>query len=375
MYGITRNLYLKGCEVTVLAVNTPKHFQSDNVLGQIARLIPVFIDTTISPIKAFKNLFKAVPYIVERFISADFQETLRKLLKEETFDVIHFEGTFVAWYVDEVKRLTKTPVVLRSHNLEFMIWERLAKNEKNLLKKIYFKKMAAELKAFELEYYQKFDAIAAITPEDGARLKSFGITTPIEFIPAGVDLDRFPIRNDIEAKVNSCFMLGSLNWMPNQEALFWFLDNVWPKVQQKLPDLELHIAGSGTPDFIKNLTIRNVFVHGFVEVASDFMQQYNLMLVPLLSGGGMRLKIIEGMSVNKCILSSSVGAEGIDCADGKNIVICNGAQEWAEKLVDYFENMEKYRSIGTNAGILIKEKYANPIVIEKLIELYKSLKN
>jgi len=375
MYGITRNLYLKGCDVTVLAVNTPKHFQSDHVLGKIARLIPVYIDTTISPIKAFKNLFKSVPYIVERFISNDFLDALRKLLAEETFDIIHFEGTFVAWYVDEVRSLTKTPVVLRSHNLEFMIWERLAKNEKNLLKKIYFRKMASELKNFELQYYQKFDAIAAITPEDGFRLKSFGITTPIEFIPAGVDLDRFPLRSDIQTQVNTCFMLGSLNWMPNQEALFWFLENVWPKVQQRLPELELHIAGSGTPDFIKNLKIRNVFVHGFVENASDFMQQYNLMLVPLLSGGGMRLKIIEGMSLNKCILSSSVGAEGIDCTDGKNIVICNSASEWVDKLSDYFINYTNYGTIGVNAGKLIREKYANPIVVDKLIELYKSLKN
>jgi glycosyltransferase involved in cell wall biosynthesis len=375
MFGVTRNLYLKGCDVTVLAVNTPKHFQSDHVLGEIARLIPVFIDTTISPIKALKNLFKTIPYIVERFISNDFLDALQKLLQEEVFDVIHFEGTFVAWYVDEVRRLTKTPVVLRSHNLEFMIWERLARNEKNPFKKIYFKKMASELKAFELKYYQKFDAIATITSEDGARLKDLGITTPIDFIPAGVDLDRFPLRKDIQAKTNTCFMLGSLNWMPNQEALFWFLDYVWEKVQQKLPFVELHIAGSGTPEHIKNLKINNVFVHGFVDSASDFMQQYDLMLVPLLSGGGMRLKIIEGMAVNKIILSSVVGAEGIDCTDGKNIVICNDAQEWVDKLVDYFENSEQHKLIGVNAGNLIKEKYANTIVIEKLIELYKSLKN
>lgn len=372
MFGITRNLSLKGCEVTVLAINTPKHFQNEDVLGDMARLVTVFIDTTISPLKAFKNLFKPLPYIVERFVSEDFSQKLRQLLTEETFDIIHFEGTFVSFYVDLVKKMTNTPVVLRSHNLEHMIWDRLSENEKNPLKKIYFKRMSQELRRFEKAYYSKFDAIAAITPEDIIRIKSLGIETPCTFVPAGVDLDRF-VKKDIEAEPKSCFILSALNWIPNQEALLWFLDQVWPKVLEKIPDLKLHVAGKGTPDWIKKIEYQGVFIHGYVEDASLFIQQYELMLVPLLSGGGMRLKIVEGMALEKCIVSSPVGAEGINCTDGENILICSTPEEWSDRIIAYFLYPEKFSIIGKNAGSLIREEFENSKVIDRLLKLYKSL--
>lgn len=372
MFGITRNLSKKGCEVTVLAINTPKHFQNEDVLGEMARLITVFIDTTISPIKAFTNLFKPLPYIVERFISEDFTNTLTNLLQNERFDIIHFEGTFVSFYIDVVKKITKTPVVLRSHNLEHMIWERLSDHEKNPLKKVYFKRMSQELRRFEKEYYSKFDAIAAITPEDIGRIKSLGVATPCSFVPAGVDMDRF-VKKDIKPEPKTCFILSALNWIPNQEALFWFLDQVWPRVLERIPDLNLHVAGKGTPDWIKKIDNRGVFIHGYVEDASLFIQQYDLMLVPLLSGGGMRLKIVEGMALEKCIISSPVGAEGINCTDGENILICSKPEDWVDRITEYFLHKEKFSSIGKNAGKLIKDEFENSKVIDRLLQMYKAL--
>ena len=136
MYDILYGLSKKGHDVHVLAVNTPKHFQKDNVLEGIATLQPVFIDTTISPVNAFLNLFKKIPYNVERFISKDFETALIDLLRKEQFDVIHVEGTFVAFYIDTIRKYSKAPVVLRAHNVEYLIWQRLAANEKNPLKKI-----------------------------------------------------------------------------------------------------------------------------------------------------------------------------------------------------------------------------------------------
>ncbi len=373
MYGITRNLALKGHDVTVLAVNTPKHFQNADVLDDLARLVPVYVDTTINWVNALKNFWKPIPYIAERFISEDFVKCLEKLLREERYDVVHFEGTYVAWYVDVVRKHTKAPVILRSHNIEHIIWRRLAEHEPNRIKKIYFRRMAHELRLFERTYYEKFDAIAAITPEDGVRIKELGVSVPCHFIPAGVDLDRFSIRSDIRPKRFTCFILSALEWLPNQEALLWFLNQVWPGVSAAMPELELHVAGKGTPEHILNLKMKNVFIHGYVDDASAFIQQYDLMLVPLLSGGGMRLKIIEGMALEKCIFASSIGAEGIDCTDGKNIVICDEADKWVGKIKDYFRNRENYASIGANAGRLIRDAYANPNVIDRFINLYNSL--
>lgn len=373
MYGITRNLSLNGHEVTVLSVNTPKHFQKDDVLNGIAHLKTVFIDTRLSLFKAFVNLFKPIPYIVERFISKDFELALIRLLQEEEFDVIHFEGTFVSWYVTVTKEYSKAPVVLRSHNVEYLIWERLGRSVANPLKKWYYRHMAEDLRRFEKEYYQKFDAVVAITPQDEDRIRRMGVKTKITYIPAGIDPDRFCIDREIKCRPNTCFILSALNWIPNQDALFWFLDHVFPEILKVNPQVELHVAGKGAPESILSLKRKNVVIHGFVDDAVRFMQEYDLMLVPLFAGGGMRLKIIEGMALEKTIIASSVGAEGIDCTDEKNILICDTLQEWVETITGYFTNPSQYLELEKEAGKLIREKYYNAEVIKRFEELYKIL--
>lgn len=373
MFDVIKHLSKNGHDITVLAINTPKHFQQDDVLNDIAILKTVFVNTNISAIKAFLNLFRKIPYNIERFISKKFKNALIQLLQSEKFDLIQIEGAFVAFYVDIIKKTTNIPVILRSHNLEYQIWEQLAYNEKNIIKKWYLTYLARGVKDFEREYFDKFDAIAAITENDKKSIRQLGCTTPIEYIPAGVELERFKNNNNIIAKPNSIFILGALNWMPNLEGLEWFLEHIWPGVHKNLPEITLHIAGKDTPGYLFKLNLENVHVHGFVNSASDFMQQYDLMVVPLLSGSGMRIKIIEGMALSKCIVSSSLGAEGIDCENDKNILICDTPKEWIDAIVNYFKDTSESLVIGENARQLIYQKYKNEIVIKKFIKLYSSV--
>lgn len=375
MYDIMSGLSKKGHEVHVLAVNTPKHFQKDDVLKDIAKVKTVFIDTTISPVDAFLNLFKSIPYNLERFVSKDFEKALTDLLQENDFDVIHVEGTFVAYYIDVIRKYSKAPVVLRAHNVEYLIWERLARNESNPLKKFYLTLLSRKLKTFEKKYFSKYDVIAGITKEDNQRLEELGVKTPKEFIPAGVQLNRFTIDANIKPKSNSMFIISSLNWLPNLEGLEWFIKKVWPEAKKKNSLLELHIAGKDTPESVQQLAGNGIFVHGYVADASIFMQQYDLMLVPLLSGGGMRLKIIEGMALGKCILTSTIGAEGIACESNKDILKFDESEEWIASLLGYFSNPGKYTSIGTNARQVIIEQYDNDKVIDRLVTLYNRLLN
>lgn len=373
MYDLMHGLSKKGHDVQVLAVNTPKHFQKDDVLKGIAPLKTVFIDTRISAVDAFLNLFKSIPYNVERFVSKEFEQALIELLQNNDFDVIHVEGTFVAYYIDIIRRYTKAPVVLRAHNVEYLIWQRLAANESNGLKKIYLKYLSSKLKSFERTYFSKYNVIAGITKEDNQRLEQLGVPTAKEFIPAGVQLDRFKIDPNIKPKANSMFIISSLNWLPNLEGLEWFVKKVWPQAKKNNPLLELHIAGKDTPEAVQQLAGNGIVVHGYVEDASVFMQQYDLMLVPLLSGGGMRLKIIEGMALSKCILTSDIGAEGIACEQGKDILRFNNPEQWIESISDYFSRPENYSSIGPNARKVIVEQYDNDKVVDRLVDLYKRI--
>jgi glycosyltransferase involved in cell wall biosynthesis len=382
MYDVAAGLIRAGHRVTVLAINTPKHDQPAdalNHLGPNLRLVTVDVDTRLSPVKALRNLlFSELPYNIERFLSDAVAARLAELLREEDFDVVQMEGSFVALYatpwLEAKTSRTSTPelppLVLRAHNIEYSIWAMLASRTSNPLKKFFLSTMSKRLKQYELEVWQRFDAVAAITEADQQRLRQLGCHEPVVFIPAGVNLDRFQPDPAIQPKPRSLFMIGSLDWLPNQEGLDWFLAEVWPRVHELYPDLEFHLAGKEMPVRFRQLQLPGVTVHGFVESAAVFMQQYEVMLVPLLSGGGMRIKIIEGMALGKCILSTTLGAEGIHVRDDHDILVRDTPAAWVEAIGRYYHGQLPADLIGREAARTIARLYDNRRVVESFLDLY-----
>ncbi|WP_223649878.1 glycosyltransferase family 4 protein [Hymenobacter psoromatis] len=378
IYNITAGLLRAGHRVTMLAINTPKHHQPADVLAHLGpnfRLVTVDVDTTARPLKALWNLlFSRRPYNIARFINSDVIGVLVPLIQTESFDVIQYEGTYVAWYHEWLDSEDLTPEravsILRAHNIEYVIWERLAQGEKNLAKRQYLNQLAARLRRFEKEYLWCFDGVAAITKEDIVRLRELGCPEPIALVPAAVEMASFQPDPSIKPQPRTIFMIGSLNWLPNLEGLEWLLREVWPALHAELPDLELHVAGVAPPAHLLVPRHDNVFIHGFVESAAAFMRQYELMLVPLLSGGGMRVKIIEGMALGKGILSTSIGAEGIEVRDGHDIIRRDGAAAWQQTLRDYYHDRLPVAAIGGTAAITAAAVYANDRVTERFEALY-----
>jgi glycosyltransferase involved in cell wall biosynthesis len=409
MYETARGLAEAGHRVTILAANTPKHHQPADVLAHLGpnvRLITVDVDTRIRPLVALRNLVVGTyPYNVERFINQKLAETLKRLLLSGEVDILQLEGALVAWYAMFIAteilgpRLPNwqnlPPIVLRAHNVEYTIWEMLASRASNPLKRWYLQQLAGRLQVLEKSLLHRVDAVAAITEEDVARLRSMayaGLLAPVSakavkaldngknnrplfsVIPASYDLERLqPIATPPQPR--TLFVIGSLNWLPNLEGLAWFLKEVWPQAHAELPELELHIAGLRPP---ADLTSRppgqdNVFVHGFVESAPAFMQQYDLMLVPLLSGGGMRVKVVEGLALGKAVLSTTLGAEGIVARDGENILLRDGATTWLEALRDYYHGRLPLAAIGQAAARTAHAEYDTRQVTQRLLGLYKTL--
>ncbi|WP_310396338.1 glycosyltransferase family 4 protein [Hymenobacter sp.] len=382
MYDVAAGLARAGHRVTVLALNTPKHRQPADALahlGPSVRLVTVDVNTDISAGKALKNLlFSRQPYNVERFINPAFGEQLLDVLRTEKVDIVQVEGTFVAWYAELLGRQHRAdfrvpPLVLRAHNVEHTIWQMLARREPNPLKRIFLGTMARRLEAFERRHLRQFDAVAAITEPDAARLRALHCPEPVVFIPAGVELGRFRPDLALTAKPRTLFMIGSLNWLPNREGLDWLLREVWPTVHAEMPDVELHVAGTGTPDELLKPRTDNVFVHGFVASAPAFMQQYELMLVPLLSGGGMRVKIIEGMALGKPVLSTRLGAEGIAARDGQDILLRDSAPEWMAALRAWGRGEVDGPAIGAAAARTAADVYDNRRVVRAFEDLYAQL--
>jgi len=382
MYDVAAGLTQAGHRVTLLAINTPKHRQPADALAHLGpnlRLVLVDVDTAISAGKALKNLlFSRQPYNVERFMSPAVGEKLLEILRTEKVDVVQLEGTFVAWYAELLGRQHRQdfrvpPLVLRAHNVEYTIWQMLARREASAPKKFFLATMARRLEKFERRYLRQFDAIAAITEADADRLRALHCPEPIAFVPAGADLARLQPDPTIRPQPRTLFMIGSLDWLPNQEGVDWLLREVWPAFHAEFPDVALHIAGRNAPAHLLSLKADNVIMHGFVESAPAFMQQHGLMLVPLLSGGGMRVKIIEGMALGKAILSTRLGAEGIAVRDGHDIVVRDSPAEWLRFLRGWARGEVPVQEIGANAARTAADVYDNRRVVQRFVDLYEQL--
>ena len=373
IYTITKGLAENGCSIDLVAINTPKHSQPEGAMKSWAVQYDVFVDTGIRVLDMLKNiLFEKTPYNVKRFLSPAVYNQLTELLTTNTYDFIQVEGAFVAGYIPFIKKMTKAPIIVRTHNIEYVIWQRLAINEANPLKKWFFRHLSKRLYKFESEYYKMADGIAAITPDDQERLIQMKVKVPVSVIPVGTEMEKFNVFS-AEAKPKSLFIIGALDWMPNLEGLKWFMENIWPEVNRKMPEVSIHIAGKGTPKHIAEWKLEHVFVHGFIDDAVEFMNSYELMLVPLLSGGGMRVKIIEGLAAGKCIISTSVGAEGIPVNNEENIILVDTPEDWINAIVQLFSQPEEIERIGINARQLAMDLFDNKAVTAGYIQFAKEL--
>lgn len=372
--NLTTGLINEGHTVKVLAINTAKHFTDINSLPadylNKTNIEAVFIDTTIKILPAFLNLFTDNSYNIERFYSKAFEQKLKAVLSKEHFDIIQLESLYVSMYADTIRKYSKAKIVLRSHNVEHRIWERNADSSGNFLKIWYLNLLAKRLKNYELNSLSTFDAIACITKEDEVFFKKQHLTNPIDTFPFGIDLQHITPKSQQE-EYPSVFHIGSMDWMPNAEGIKWFLKTVWPNIQVKHPGLKLYLAGRNMPAWLEKLDIKNVIIKGEVADSHAFMNSKGIMIVPLLSGGGMRVKIIEGMALGKTIVSTSIGAEGIDCTNNKNIIITDDPENFVKAISKCILDKDFYDTIGRNAKIVAIQHYNNSDICRRLVNFYQ----
>jgi glycosyltransferase involved in cell wall biosynthesis len=376
MHAITQGLLDNNVQVKVLTISTDKHpFLPEKMTADYlkkTKIEHVYIDTRVIFFDAFLNLFTSKSYNLERFYSKNFENLIVKELKSNNYDVVLLETFFVTGYVDAIRKNSTSKVVYQAQNIEHDIWRLNAKKEKGL-KKWYLNLLANRLKKAEIENIQKVDAIASITDEDQKRFKELGCKSPIITIPFGVNLSDYKYETT-QSGVN-VFHIGSMDWLPNQTGINWLLNNVWADVVAQFPSVQLNLAGRNMPENLVSKSQQNLIVHGEVESAHEFINTNNIMVVPLLAGGGMRIKIIEGMALGKLIIATSIAAEGISCIDKENIVIANSPKEFKEAILYYLSNENEQICIGKSARILVERNYDNQVIVNNLVEFLKQVIN
>ncbi len=273
--------------------------------------------------------------------------------------------------IDIIRAHSQAKIVLRAHNLEHQIWERIAKKTRFFAKRWYINHLARTLKAYELGVLDKVDGVAAITNRDAMFFRKV-TSKPVIDVPFGVDIDKFEYNNKVKTTPDF-YHIGSMNWMPNEEAMRWLLDNVWDEVVEREPDAKLYLAGRNMPQWLLKTKKTNVFVVGEVEDSHKFVSEHDVAVVPLLSGGGMRIKIIESMALGKTVISTMVGAEGIRYKEYENIIIADNADQMIEAMCRIVQDHETAERIGANARSLIEDVYDNDKIINRLLLFYNEL--
>ncbi|MEN9522689.1 MAG: hypothetical protein RL065_1066 [Bacteroidota bacterium] len=351
IFNLTKAYHELGHDVTLLTFNTKKHFIPENNISKeltsICNLITVFHDTSLSPIGAFFNLIINKSYHISRFKSKPFELKLIEILSKNTFDLIHVDGPFFASYIDLIQARTKAKIIIRAHNVEHFIWQKLALNTA-FPKNIYLNILAKQMKNEEIECWKKADLIAAINQNELHYIAQFVGNEKVKMLAAGIFLKPNYISTTPRIQ-SSCFYIGSMEWMPNKEAVDWFLKDVWPLVISKNPSITFYLAGRNMPQKYFDIKLNGVKVIGEVESAETFMKDKQLMVVPLKSGGGVRIKILEAMAESNAIVATDLAADGLHTVHQKNIIIANNATEMADRIIELMDNQNSLQQLRTEA--------------------------
>ena len=315
--------------------------------------------------KGLATVLAGKSYNLSRFSSKDILNKLSEVLANTQFDLIQCESIYSGQFVEHIKNNSNAKIILNTPNVEFEIWNQYS-HTSIFPKKQLFGQLSKLLKKEEIEIWNKMDALFCISKEVKSEIFNY-CKVPSKIIPFFVEITEKPILKKKNASL-SFFHIGAMDWKPNKEGVAWFLKNVWQHTTHFSP---LHLAGKGMKLPLKKN--ESIVEHGFVENAKKFILDHDVMVVPLFKGSGMRIKIIEAMALGKCVISSSLGAEGIAYKKNQSILIADTAQEFITHINTLQQSPDKAEQIGNNAYELIKEKYSTLALEKEIIPFLNSV--
>jgi glycosyltransferase involved in cell wall biosynthesis len=343
------------CDYTVehICLSTHKHaFDLENYPKSILDKISTSsfeVDTRIKLLPALKSFFNRKSFVVSRFDNSAFHSTLEVLFSKEEFTHVILESLFTTPYIDAIRKYTDAKIIVRTHNVEHKIWKQLALNTNNPFKKFYFNRLSADLKKYEIEILKKADFIAAITEEDLSAFEELGIKTAKTVIPIAIDLS----ENHVDYSVSNLFFIGSMNWKPNIEAVDWLVNEILPAVKIVYPKIELHLAGSYMEKQFPTSGIKGIINHGFVSDSHKFMQNNGLLISPIRSGSGVRVKLLEAMALGIPVVTTKIGAVGIQ--HNNCVYLAETTAEFVSQIIELIKFQEKRMALGGKARKFIED--------------------
>ncbi len=376
-YNLMAGLSDIGHKVDLLTFNTKKHYLKPedfpkNKIPSVS-IHTIYTDTSPKILSALKNLlFSTKPYIQIRFYNTGFRNKLEHLLQSKTFDIIQIEGLYLLQYIPFIRTKSTTLISYRAHNIEHEIWSNLSKNAPNILLSLYLSNMSKRIKKYEQTIINQYDILIPISNNDALFFKNLGNHKPIHVSPVGFE-NLLHINLSDNKTGKHIYFIGSLDWLPNQEAIIWFIKNCWVDLKKQNPDIKFFIAGGNAPaHFKKRVKYHDIIYEGEIEDVPEFIKDKKIMIVPLLSGSGMRVKIIEAFIQGKAVVSTKLGAIGTKSIDNEHLLIAETANEFVEKIGFLIQNETVYKKIITDAHNLVSENFDIFEISKSLAQFYSS---
>ncbi len=277
-----------------------------------------------------RRVFQAAPFAVSKFTHPDVRRMVATGLAENKFDVAVCD--FLSASLNFPENLA-TPTVLFQHNVETALWQRMASTESNPVKRLAYKIEARKMARYERAALRKFHHVIAVSDHDREQMRTMNPSCPISVVPTGVDTQKYAVAPPAQAEPPRIIFLGSMDWEPNIDAVIYFCQEVFPRVRAEFPSALFQIVGRNPHSRVKQLASDSVQVTGTVPSVAEYLRDATLVVVPLRIGGGTRLKIFEAMAMGKAVISTSIGAEGLDVKNGRDLILADDAATFSAATI------------------------------------------
>jgi glycosyltransferase involved in cell wall biosynthesis len=358
-------------EIEHLCISTEKHPFSlpayPAELQQKITINSIFVSTKIKVNKAFLALVKGESYSMNRFQSILITRKIQHLIEKKPFDLVILDSLYSTGSLDFLKRQSNLKIIVRTHNVEHKLWEEKSIRSTNPFKKWYLSTLAKQLKKYEIETLQRVNGIATISEQDQSDFEQMDIQLPICTIPVAMP----NLEKRIDYRPNTFFFIGSMNWEPNKEAVQLLLYTIFPLIQREIPNAQLILAGSFMPQDLLAHQQDGVKIIGFVDDLTLFFNSNGILLSPIQSGSGVRVKLIEAMNMGLPIISTSKGAEGI-LHEGQ-LIIEDNPNNFAQKAVQLYHDSELRAQLGSNAADYAAKNYSTKSIARTIREFVETL--
>lgn len=316
-----------------------------------------FVNTKNNIFELISNLVQSNSYNVSRFYSNETEKQLKEFVVNHRINIAVIESIYLYPYFALLKKLG-VRIYLRTHNIEHELWEQKAKETTSFFKGLVLRKLAKSLKITEIKAWEKADGILAITNADLKKVLPYNKKSKL--INPTVNVSAEPS----DYTLNDFYFLGAFDWKPNEEALNWLINDV---INEKEMPAKLHIAGKGLSKE-KFSGYKYIINHGEVQDAQEFISAHGIACIPLLSGGGIKMKTLEGLALGKPIVTTKEGVRGLTRIKSNEICVTHSAEEFYGKMITFHEDAEERKKIGSNGKQYLIDNFTFESEQKKLIE-------